>query len=73
MCAVYRVHWLKAKSRRDRCREETGILAREMDSLWLGYLSKASAWKERAQIAARMAPTTATRGMQSYAQNMIKF
>lgn len=68
VCPVYRVHWLKAKSRRDRCKEEVAILGREMDSVWLGYLAKAHTWKERAQIAAKMVPTTAVRGMQSYAK-----
>lgn len=68
VCVVYRVHWLKAKSRRDRCAEEVGILGREMDSVWLGYLMKARMWKERAEMAAKMEPTTAARGMQSYGQ-----
>lgn len=64
---VYRVHWLKAKSRRDRCKEEADTLEREMDSVWLSYLAKAVIWKERACIAGQMMTSAAARGNEAYA------
>jgi hypothetical protein len=42
---VYRVHWLKAKSRRDRWREEHIILASEMQWTELFFRHRASCWK----------------------------
>lgn len=64
---VYRVHWLKAKSRRDRCKEEVDILEHEMDSVWLSYLSKAIIWRGRASLASQMVPSAAAQGMEAYA------
>jgi len=42
---VYRVHWLKAKSRRDRWREEHIILTSEMQWTELFFRHRASCWK----------------------------
>ena len=42
---VYRVHWLKAKSRRDRWREERILLASEMEWTELFFRHRASRWK----------------------------
>ena len=64
---VYRVHWLKAKARRDRCLEETRTLLREMDSVWLHFLNSASEWRERATKASQMEASKASRGMEVYA------
>jgi hypothetical protein len=43
--AVYRVHWLKAKSRRDRWREELILLQSEMDWTERFFRHRASRWK----------------------------
>jgi hypothetical protein len=43
--AVYRVHWLKAKSRRDRWREEQILLESEMQWAELFFRNRASRWK----------------------------
>jgi hypothetical protein len=43
--AVYRVHWLKAKSRRDRWQEEEILLASEMEWTELFFRHRASRWK----------------------------
>ena len=43
--AVYRVHWLKAKARRDRWREEQILLASEMQWTELFFHHRASQWK----------------------------
>ncbi|KAF7971669.1 hypothetical protein HWV62_20644 [Athelia sp. TMB] len=67
MMEFYRVHWLKAKARRDRCHKEVKNLEREMDSVWLGFLSRAREWRNRAEIVRNMEPSKATRGMQVYA------
>jgi hypothetical protein len=42
--AVYRVHWLKAKSRRDRWREERILLVSEMQWTELFFRHQASRW-----------------------------
>lgn len=42
---VYRVHWLKAKSRRDRWREEQVLLASEMEWTEIFFRHRASCWK----------------------------
>jgi hypothetical protein len=43
--AVYRVHWLKAKSRRDRWREEKILLQSEMQWTELFFRHQASRWR----------------------------
>ncbi len=45
---VYRVHWLKAKARRDRWQEEHVLVLSEMKWTVLFYQNKASVWKGRA-------------------------
>ena len=42
---VYHVHWLKAKSRRDRWREERILLASEMEWTERFFRHRASRWK----------------------------
>jgi hypothetical protein len=42
---VYRVHWLKAKARRDRWREEQILVASEMEWTELFFRHRASRWK----------------------------
>lgn len=42
--AVYRVHWLKAKARRDRWAEEFTLISSEMDWVTLFFKNKAKAW-----------------------------
>jgi hypothetical protein len=44
---VYRVHWLKAKARRDRWAEEVTVLVHEMDwTMWF-FEHRASEWRRR--------------------------
>ena len=43
--SVYRVHWLKAKSRRDRWQEEQILLASEMQWTELFFRHRATRWK----------------------------
>ena len=45
---VYRVNWLRAKSRRDRWTEEFELLTSEMTWVKLYYDKQAETWKERA-------------------------
>lgn len=45
---VYRVHWLKAKARRDRWKEEFQLISSEMDWTVLYYQYQASQWQRRA-------------------------
>ena len=55
--AVYRVHWLKAKSRRDRWREERIILESEMQWTELFYRHRASRWKALAAESSAVIPS----------------
>jgi hypothetical protein len=45
---VYRVHWLKAKARRDRWAEEATLLGHEMDWTFAFFQKQAFKWRERA-------------------------
>lgn len=45
---VYRVHWLKAKARKNRWNEEFILLASEMDWTVLYYRYQAAGWQRRA-------------------------
>jgi hypothetical protein len=53
--AVYRVHWLKAKSRRDRWQEEQILLASEMEWTELFFRHRASRWKTLASESSAIA------------------
>jgi hypothetical protein len=55
---VYRVHWLKAKSRRDRWREEHILLASEMEWTELFFRHRASRWKFLAAESSGIASST---------------
>jgi hypothetical protein len=71
---VYRVHWLKAKSRRDRWREEQILLASEMQWTELFFRHRASRWSAlAAQSSVAMTPrdTTSDRpqGFQAYSMH----
>ena len=46
--AVYRVHWLKAKARRDRWLEERTLLSNEMDWAVAFFKTQATSWDVRA-------------------------
>jgi hypothetical protein len=48
LSTVYRVHWLKAKARRNRWNEEFILLSSEMDWTVLYYRYQASRWQQRA-------------------------
>jgi hypothetical protein len=56
---VYRVHWLKAKARRDRWAEEVTLLVNEMD--WtLGFFEhRASEWHRRVLDRTSSSPSAA--------------
>src|SRR5882762_8397003 len=56
--AVYRVHWLKAKSRRDRWREEELLLTSEMEWTELFFRHRASRWKNLAAKSSAIALRT---------------
>lgn len=56
---VYRVHWLKAKSRRDRWQEERILLASEMQWTQLFFRHQASRWRT---LAAKSSATIASHG-----------
>jgi hypothetical protein len=49
--AVYRVHWLKAKARRDRWSEESTLLSDEMDWVLRYFQTQAACWHDRATSA----------------------
>jgi hypothetical protein len=49
--AVYRVHWLKAKARRDRWSEESTLLSFEMDWVLNYFQTQAARWHGRATAA----------------------
>ena len=51
VCVVYRVNWLRAKSRRDRWAEELELLTSEMSWVRLYHSNQTDAWKRRAAIA----------------------
>jgi hypothetical protein len=44
---VYRVHWLKAKARRDRWAEEATLVSHEMDWTIAFFHKQASKWRRR--------------------------
>lgn len=48
LSTVYRVHWLKAKARRNRWNEEFILLSSEMDWTVLYYRYQASRWQRLA-------------------------
>ena len=50
LSTVYRVHWLKAKARRDRWTEEFNLLSSEMDWTVSYYQYQASCWQQRADV-----------------------
>lgn len=47
VCTVYRVHWLRAKARRDRWAEEKLIVRHEMDWTVLYFVRQAEVWVSR--------------------------
>jgi|SRR5882762_1463574 len=66
---VYRVHWLKAKARRDRWREEQTLLASEMQWTELFFRYRASLWKA---LAAESSAVVASRDTNSQADTLSK-
>ena len=46
-----RVNWLRAKSRRDRWREENVLLRGELEWSWRFFLFQESTWRERGTFA----------------------
>lgn len=62
---VYRVHWLKAKSRRDRWREEHIILTSEMKWTEHFFRHRASRWKTLAAEASDFISSLDANGTQS--------
>jgi hypothetical protein len=66
--AVYRVHWLKAKSRRDRWREERILLASEMEWTELFFRHRARLWKDLAAEVSPIESPASTRGDSEFEQ-----
>jgi hypothetical protein len=56
---VYRVHWLKAKARRDRWAEEATLLVHEMDWIVAFFEHRASEWRRRVPERTSSSPSTA--------------
>ena len=46
-----RVNWLRAKSRRDRWREENVLLKSELEWSWRFFLHQEGKWRERSTFA----------------------
>lgn len=67
MNLVYRVHWLKARARRDRCQEEVAIVRREMDSVCRAFHHWENEWQERARTSAVVDPDALHAGQAAYA------
>jgi hypothetical protein len=50
LLAVYRVNWIRARSRRDRWQEELSITSHEMVWIVLWFQTQAEVWRRRAQV-----------------------
>lgn len=68
MFLVYRIHWLRAKSRADRWEEELRLAEYEM--VWTSryFLHRADTWLAQVQ-----APSSATEGHKCYARRQAAF
>ncbi|KAI6014945.1 hypothetical protein EDC04DRAFT_2578369 [Pisolithus marmoratus] len=51
VCTVYPVHWLRAKSQRDRCCKEVELLQCEMSWMKNFFLHQANCWQALNQLA----------------------
>jgi hypothetical protein len=65
---VYRVNWLRAKSRVDRWREELILVENEMQWTLLWFENQANIWRERAEREDSILPV----GHKAYAKKQQK-